>query len=55
LDKFLLQKQGRRWDSVLIPNVSIADLKQETFTFFKEKGIKSNRIDENSRATHQHK
>jgi ATP-dependent DNA helicase RecG len=49
LDKFLLQKQGRRWDSVLIPNVSITDLKQETFTFFKEKGIKSNRIDESSR------
>ena len=49
LDKFLLQKQGRRWDSVTVPNVSVADLKQDTFTFFKEKGIKSNRIDENSR------
>jgi len=49
LDKFLLQKQGRRWDSVPISNVSIADLKQETFTFFKEKGIKSNRINESNR------
>jgi ATP-dependent DNA helicase RecG len=48
LDKFLLQKQGRRWDSVPVPGASIADLKQETFTFFKEKGIKSNRIDESS-------
>jgi ATP-dependent DNA helicase RecG len=49
LDKFLLQKQGRRWDSVLIPNISVVDLRQDTFTFFKEKGIKSNRIDESSR------
>ena len=48
LDKFILQKQGRRWDSVTIPNVPISDLKQDTFTFFKEKGIKSNRIDESS-------
>ena len=46
LDKFLLQKQGKKWDSVLIPNVSVADLKPVTFEFFKEKGIKSNRIDE---------
>jgi ATP-dependent DNA helicase RecG len=45
----LLQKQGRHWDSVPVPNVVVADLKQETFTFFKEKGIKSNRIDENTR------
>ncbi|MDR1483408.1 MAG: putative DNA binding domain-containing protein [Planctomycetaceae bacterium] len=49
LDKFLLQKQGRRWDSVPVPNVSISDLKQDTFTFFKEKGIQSKRLDEKSR------
>jgi len=49
LDKFLLQKYGKRWDSVAIPNVSINDLKQETFEFFKSKGIKSNRIDESSK------
>jgi ATP-dependent DNA helicase RecG len=48
LDKFLLQKQGRRWDSVPVPNVSVSDLKQDTFTFFKEKGIKNKRIAENS-------
>ena len=46
LDKFLLQKYGRKWDSVQIPNVRISDLKQDTFAFFKEKGIKSNRINE---------
>jgi ATP-dependent DNA helicase RecG len=49
LDKFLMQKQGRKWDSVLIPNVGVTDLKQDTFIFFKERGIKSNRIDESSR------
>jgi ATP-dependent DNA helicase RecG len=49
LDKFLLQKYGKKWDSVLMPSVSIADLKQDTFEFFKEKGIESNRLDEKSR------
>jgi ATP-dependent DNA helicase RecG len=49
LDKFLLQKYGKRWDGVLIPNASISDLKQETFEFFKEKGIDSKRLDEKSR------
>jgi len=48
LDKFLLQKYGRKWDSVLIPNVSIAELKQNTFEFFKEKGIDSKRLDKES-------
>ena len=49
LDKFLLQKQGKKWDGVAIPNVSISELKQETFEFFKEKGINSKRLDEESR------
>jgi len=49
LDKFLLQKYGKKWDSVPIPNVSISELKQETFEFFKEKGIESKRLDEKSR------
>lgn len=46
LDKFLLKKYGRHWDSVPIPNVSVNDLKQETFDFFLKKGVKNNRIDE---------
>ncbi|KAA6343439.1 hypothetical protein EZS27_008879 [termite gut metagenome] len=46
LDKFLLYKQGKKWDSVPIPNVRVADLKQETFDFFRKKGVKSNRLDE---------
>lgn len=44
LDKFLLQKQGKRWDSVTIPKVIIADLKQETLAFFRERGIRSKRL-----------
>ena len=48
LDKFLLQKQGRRWDSVPVPNVSVADLKQDTFDFFRRRGVKSNRLDEDT-------
>ena len=49
LDKFLLQKYGKKWDGVAIPNVSISELKPETFEFFKEKGIESKRLSENSR------
>jgi len=49
LDKFLLQKYGRKWDGVSIPNVSVSELKQETFEFFKEKGIDSKRLDEKCR------
>ncbi|MBS1775432.1 MAG: putative DNA binding domain-containing protein [Bacteroidetes bacterium] len=48
LEKFLLQKRGKRWDGVPIPNVSVSDLKQETFDFFKKRGIRSKRLDEES-------
>lgn len=46
LDKFLLQKKGKHWDSLPIPNVSVKDLKQETFGFFKKRGIRSQRLAE---------
>jgi ATP-dependent DNA helicase RecG len=46
LDKFLLQKQGKHWDGVSIPNVSVADLKLETFDFFRKRGVKSKRLDD---------
>ena len=46
LDKFLLQKQGKHWDAVSIPNVTVADLKPETFEFFRKRGLKSKRLDE---------
>jgi ATP-dependent DNA helicase RecG len=48
LDKFLLQKYGKKWDGVIIPNVVVSELKQETFEFFKERGIDSKRLDEKS-------
>lgn len=46
LDKFLLGKQGKHWDSVPVPHVTVTDLKQETFDFFRKKGVKSNRLSE---------
>jgi ATP-dependent DNA helicase RecG len=48
LDKFLLQKKGKRWDGVPVPNVSTNDLKQETFDFFRKRAFRSQRIDEES-------
>lgn len=48
LDKFLLQKKGKRWDGVPIPNIAVKDLKQETFEFFRKRAIKSQRIEEDT-------
>jgi ATP-dependent DNA helicase RecG len=46
LDKFLLQRKGKRWDGVPLPNISVAELKQETFDFFRKRALKSQRIEE---------
>lgn len=46
LDQFPLGKQGKHWDGVPVPNVTIEDLKTETFDFFRKKGIKSNRLND---------
>jgi ATP-dependent DNA helicase RecG len=46
LDKFMLQKKGKRWDGVPIPNITTQDLKSETFDFFRKKAVKAQRIDE---------
>jgi ATP-dependent DNA helicase RecG len=46
LDKFMLQKKGKRWDGVPVPNVKIEDLKKETFDFFRRKAVKAQRIEE---------
>jgi ATP-dependent DNA helicase RecG len=48
LNKFLLQKKGKRWDGVPVPKVSVKDLKQETFEFFRKRAFKNQRIDEDS-------
>lgn len=50
LDKFLLQKKGKQWDGVPVPNISSNDLKQETFEFFRKRAFRSQRIDEESLA-----
>jgi len=50
LDKFLLQKKGKRWDGVPVPHISTNDLKQETFEFFRKRALRSQRIDEENLA-----
>lgn len=47
LDKFMLRKKGKKWDGVPVPNVSVPDLKNETFDFFRKRALKSKRIEEN--------
>ena len=44
LDKFLLQKQGKRWDGVPVSNVSLTDLSNEAFSFFRKRATKSRRL-----------
>jgi ATP-dependent DNA helicase RecG len=46
LNKFLLQRKGKRWDGVPVPNIEVAELKQETFDFFRKRALKSQRIEE---------
>jgi ATP-dependent DNA helicase RecG len=42
----MLQKKGKKWDGVPVPKVSISDLKQDTFDFFRKKALKSERVEE---------
>lgn len=44
LDRFLLQKQGKRWDGMPIPKVSVADLSDQAFAHFRKKSIKAKRL-----------
>lgn len=53
LDKFLLQKVGKRWDGVIVPSVTIKDLETETLAYFRERGVKSNRLLETKNSTEQ--
>lgn len=46
LTKFLLQRQGKKWDGVPIPNVTADDLKNDTFDFFRKKATKSKRLEQ---------
>ena len=44
LDKFLLRKQGRHWDSVPVPYVAVGDLETKTLAFFRKHALKSQRL-----------
>lgn len=45
LAKFLLQRQGKKWDGVPVPNITADDLKNDTFDFFRKKVTKSKRLE----------
>jgi ATP-dependent DNA helicase RecG len=45
LSKFLLQRQGKKWDGVPVPNVLADDLKNDTFDFFRKKATRSKRLE----------
>ncbi len=45
LDKFLMAKQGKKWDGVPVPYVGIDDLDSRAFELFREKAAKKKRIE----------
>ncbi|MDZ4759119.1 MAG: ATP-binding protein [Bacteroidota bacterium] len=44
LDKFILQKQGKHWDSVPQPNITIKELAKSAFDYFKIKAADTKRM-----------
>jgi len=46
LDKFLLQRQGKTWDSVPVPKISVDDLEDNAFSIFRKKAQNSGRVDD---------
>ncbi|AEW01037.1 transcriptional regulator [Niastella koreensis] len=44
LDRFLLRKQGKRWDGVPVPRVTPADLSDRAFSHFRKKAVSSKRL-----------
>lgn len=44
LTRFLLEKQGKRWDGVPVPNVNTRSLDSSTFTYFKKKSRETGRL-----------
>lgn len=45
LSRFLLQKQGKRWDSVPVLQVSVDDLSSTAFDYFRKKATQTGRLD----------
>lgn len=46
LDKALLKSQGRTWDGIPIPKLSVDNLKQDAIQLFKDKAVKRGRLTE---------
>src|SRR3989339_839813 len=46
LDRFLFRKQGKTWDGVPVPRVSLSDFKEEAFQIFRAKASRSGRMSE---------
>jgi len=44
LERKLLKTQGRTWDGVPLPKISVTDLKQDAIQLFKEKAVKRGRL-----------
>jgi ATP-dependent DNA helicase RecG len=44
LEKALLKAQGRTWDGMPLPKLSVADLKQDAIQLFKDKALKRGRL-----------
>ena len=47
LHNFLLERAGKTWDAVPIPEVKVSDLSKEALGAFRKKAVKSNRMTEN--------
>jgi ATP-dependent DNA helicase RecG len=45
LDKFLLNKQGKKWDGVPLPNIALDDFSQNSIELFKQKTQNKMRIE----------
>ena len=46
LNKFILQKTGKHWDSIPLPNLQEADLEVAAFDLFRKKATRSKRVEE---------
>lgn len=44
LDKFMLERVGKRWEDLPVKNATFEDLSEEAFKVFKEKAVKSGRL-----------
>ncbi|MBO9204377.1 MULTISPECIES: RNA-binding domain-containing protein [Niastella] len=54
LDRFLLRKQGKRWDGVPVPKVTLANLSDRAFSHFRKKAVSSKRLPKEEVAVSNH-